>query len=89
MDGTRRRVWSFATNWHNPLELSCRPVGGVRGGGVAPAAWGISKLGTPLPKFAEVVLVLHAIQKKTQRTSMRDIDLATARHNELARIIAK
>jgi phage-related protein len=35
--------------------------------------------------FAEVVFVLHAFHKKTQRTSMRDIELATTRFKELAR----
>jgi phage-related protein len=39
--------------------------------------------------FAEAVFVLHAFQKKTQRTSMRDLDLATARYKELARSMAK
>ena len=29
--------------------------------------------------FAEAIFVLHAFQKKTQRTSKRDIDLAQGR----------
>ena len=39
--------------------------------------------------FAEAVFVLHAFQKKTQRTSMRDIELATTRFKELARSMRK
>jgi phage-related protein len=39
--------------------------------------------------FADSVFVLHAFQKKTQRTSMRDLDLATARYKELSRSMAK
>lgn len=39
--------------------------------------------------FAEAVFVLHAFQKKTQRTSMRDIGLATTRFKELARSMRK
>jgi phage-related protein len=39
--------------------------------------------------FAEAVFVLHAFQKKTQRTPLRDLDLATARYKELARSMAK
>ena len=39
--------------------------------------------------FAEAVFVLHAFQKKTQRTSMRDIELATIRFKELARSMRK
>jgi len=34
-------------------------------------------------KFAEAVYVLHAFQKKEQRTSKRDLDLARARYQEL------
>jgi phage-related protein len=33
--------------------------------------------------FVEAVYVLHAFQKKTQRTSARDLDLARARLSEL------
>lgn len=33
----------------------------------------------------DAVYVLHAFQKKTEATSKRDIDLATARFNELKR----
>ena len=35
--------------------------------------------------FAETVFVLHAFQKKTQRTAKRDIDLAAERFKELTR----
>jgi len=34
-------------------------------------------------RLADAVLVLHAFQKKTQRTSQRDIELAKARFREL------
>ena len=37
--------------------------------------------------FAEAVYVLHAFQKKTQRTSARDVALATSRYRELKRSI--
>jgi len=33
-------------------------------------------------RVAEVVIVLHAFQKKTQATSKRDIDIAKERFNE-------
>lgn len=33
--------------------------------------------------FAEAVYVLHAFQKKTQRTSQRDLELAKSRFKEL------
>ena len=36
-------------------------------------------------KFAAAVYVLHCFQKKTQRTRVSDIDLATRRYRELAR----
>ena len=35
--------------------------------------------------FVEAVFVLHAFQKKSQRTPKRDIDLAAQRFKELAR----
>jgi len=35
--------------------------------------------------FAEAVYVLHAFQKKTQRTAKRDLDLAASRFRELRR----
>jgi phage-related protein len=35
--------------------------------------------------FAEAVYVLHAFQKKTPRTSMRDIALAEIRYKDLKR----
>jgi phage-related protein len=34
-------------------------------------------------KFAERIFVLHCFQKKTQKTSKADIDLATRRYKEL------
>lgn len=34
-------------------------------------------------KFADAVYVLHCFQKKTQKTSQRDIDLAAARYRDL------
>jgi len=37
--------------------------------------------------FAENVYVLHAFQKKTPRTSARDVALATSRYRELKRSI--
>ena len=37
--------------------------------------------------FAEAVYVLHAFQKKTPRTSARDVALATSRYRELKRSI--
>jgi len=36
-------------------------------------------------KFADAVFVLHAFEKKTQRTSQRDIDVAKARFREMMR----
>ena len=36
-------------------------------------------------RLADVVYVLHAFQKKTQRTPRRDIDIARARFDELKR----
>lgn len=36
-------------------------------------------------KFPEAVYVLHAFQKKTQQTSMKDIDVARTRYRELIR----
>jgi phage-related protein len=37
--------------------------------------------------FAEAVYVLHAFQKKTPRTSARDVALATSRYRDLKRSI--
>jgi len=34
-------------------------------------------------KFADGLHVLHAFQKKTQKTSKRDIDLAAKRYKEI------
>ena len=39
--------------------------------------------------FADAVFVLHAFQKKTQRTSTHDLELATTRFKELARRMAR
>ena len=36
-------------------------------------------------RFADAVFVLHAFQKKTQRTSQRDIEIAKARFREIMR----
>ena len=36
-------------------------------------------------KFPEAVYVLHAFDKKTQRTSKRDLDLATNRYKSLVK----
>ena len=36
-------------------------------------------------KFADAVHVLHAFQKKTQRTAKVDIDLAKKRYKEIGR----
>lgn len=36
-------------------------------------------------RFANAVLVLHAFQKKTQRTSRRDIETAKARFREVVK----
>jgi phage-related protein len=34
-------------------------------------------------RFADAVYVLHCFQKKTQKTSQRDFDLAVARYRDL------
>jgi phage-related protein len=39
--------------------------------------------------FAATVYVLHCFQKKTQKTSARDIELASRRYKELVREIGK
>jgi phage-related protein len=39
--------------------------------------------------FAEAVVVLHAFQKKTQKTTARDVALATMRFRELSRSLKK
>lgn len=36
-----------------------------------------------LAKLKDAVYVLHCFQKKTQKTSKRDLDLANARYREL------
>lgn len=35
-------------------------------------------------KFADVVYVLHCFQKKTQQTSLKDIEIAKKRYKEIA-----
>lgn len=36
-------------------------------------------------KFAEAVYVLHSFEKKSQKTSRQDLDIATARYRDLLR----
>ncbi len=36
-----------------------------------------------IARFAEGIYVLHAFEKRTQRTAARDIELARARYGEL------
>ena len=36
-------------------------------------------------RFADAVYVLHCFQKKTQKTSQRDLDLAATRYRDLAK----
>ena len=36
-------------------------------------------------KFAETIFVLHCFQKKTQKTTRADLDIATRRYRELAK----
>jgi phage-related protein len=38
-----------------------------------------------IAKFADVVYVLHCFQKKTQKTSKSDVDLAESRYRELVK----
>jgi phage-related protein len=40
-------------------------------------------------KFADAVYVLHCFQKKTQKTSKADIDLAARRYWDLARELGR
>lgn len=40
-----------------------------------------------IAKFARAVYVLHCFQKKTQKTSKTDIDLAATRYRELLKEI--
>ncbi|NIE81058.1 type II toxin-antitoxin system RelE/ParE family toxin [Asaia sp. As-1742] len=40
-------------------------------------------------KFADAVYVLHCFQKKTQKTSKADLDLATQRYGDLVREIGR
>ena len=40
-------------------------------------------------KFADTVYVLHCFQKKTQKTSKTDLDLAAQRYRELVKEIGR
>ena len=40
-------------------------------------------------KFEDAIYVLHCFQKKTQKTSRRDLDLASARFAELVKELGK
>jgi phage-related protein len=40
-------------------------------------------------KFADAVYVLHCFQKKTQRTSKSDLDLAESRYRDLLKELAR
>ncbi len=40
-------------------------------------------------KFADAVYVLHCFQKKTQKTSQADLDLANRRYRELVKELGK
>ena len=40
-------------------------------------------------KFSDAVYVLHCFQKKTQRTSKQDLDLAESRYRELLKDMGK
>ena len=40
-------------------------------------------------KFADAVYVLHCFQKKTQKTSRTDLDLAESRYRDLIRELGK
>jgi phage-related protein len=40
-------------------------------------------------KFASAVFVLHCFQKKTQKTSKKDLDLAESRYRELVEELGK
>jgi phage-related protein len=42
-----------------------------------------------LAKFVDVVYVLHCFQKKTQKTSRPDLDLAEGRYRELLKELGK
>jgi len=42
-----------------------------------------------LAKFSEAVYVLHCFQKKTQKTSQTDLDLAESRYRELIKELRK
>jgi len=39
-----------------------------------------------LAKFADAIYVLHCFQKKTQKTSQADLDLAAKRYRELKEV---
>mgnify|MGYP006387525133 FL=1 len=40
-------------------------------------------------KFADAVYVLHCFQKKTQKTSKTDLDLAESRYRDLVKELSK
>jgi phage-related protein len=40
-------------------------------------------------KFADAVYVLHCFQKKTQKTSKTDLDMAESRYRDLLKELAK
>lgn len=40
-------------------------------------------------KFAEAVYVLHCFQKKTQKTSKTDLDLAAKRYSDLVKEVSQ
>mgnify|MGYP003530631039 FL=1 len=40
-------------------------------------------------KFADAVYVLHGFQKKTQKTSKTDLDLAESRYRDLVKELSK
>jgi len=40
-------------------------------------------------KFADAIYVLHCFQKKTQKTSKTDVDLAESRYRDLTKELGK
>jgi phage-related protein len=83
-----------AIRW-TKLSTACRPT--------MPSPWqrlgkGVTKLriwdeaGTfrvvCIPKFADAIYVLHYFQKKTPKTSKKDIDLSRKRFKELLKDLA-
>ncbi|PAT42305.1 type II toxin-antitoxin system RelE/ParE family toxin [Vandammella animalimorsus] len=43
----------------------------------------LEKSPSPIPPDADAVYVLHAFQKKTQKTAQYDLDLAARRHKTI------